>query len=91
MLAVRLVDPRVPDSPADVEMRDYFETMGIPSLAVATKWDRLGSADRVRAKRAVEAVHGAVWAVSSKTGEGVDQLRREIRRAISRGEERSHG
>jgi GTP-binding protein len=90
-LAVRLVDPRVPDSPADLEMRDYFENMEIPSLAVATKWDRLGSAERVRTKRAVEAVHGVVWAVSSKTGEGVDELRREIRRVISRGEERSHG
>jgi GTP-binding protein len=90
-LAVRLIDPRVPDSAADIEMRDYLESLGIPSLAVATKWDRLGSADRVRAKRAVEAVHGAVWPVSSTTGEGMDELRREIRRAISRGEERVHG
>lgn len=90
-LAVRLIDPRVPDAAADVEMRDYLETMGIESLAVATKWDRLGAADRVRAKRAVEAVHGPVWPVSSKTGEGLDELRREIRRAISRGEERAHG
>ncbi len=90
-LAVRLVDPRVPDAAADVEMRDYLETIGVPSLVVATKWDRLGAADRVRAKRAVEAVHGPVLPVSSKTGEGLDELRREIRRAISRGEERAHG
>lgn len=91
MLAVRLIDSRVHDSAADVEIRDYLENVGIPSVAVATKWDRLGAAERVAARRAIEAEHGALWPVSAKTGEGVDQLRREIRRAISRGEERAHG
>jgi GTP-binding protein len=81
-LAIRLVDPRVPEAAADLEMRDWLNTLGIPSLAVATKWDRVGSADRVRARRAVERTHGPVWPVSSKTGEGVDALRREIRRGI---------
>jgi GTP-binding protein len=92
-LAVRLVDPRVPDAAADIEMRDYLETIGVPSVTVATKWDRLGSADRVRLRRAVEKAHGPVWPVSSKTGEGIDALRREIRRATERNgsEETSHG
>lgn len=81
-LAVRLVDPRVPAAAADVEMRDYLEEIGVPSLTVATKWDRLSAAERVRARRAVEKTHGPVWPVSSKTGEGIDSLRREIRRAI---------
>ena len=90
-LAVRLVDARVPHSAADVEMRDFLAAAGVPSLAVATKWDRLGSAEKTRARRAVEAAHGPVWPVSSKTGEGIDALRREIRRAISGGEESAHG
>lgn len=90
-LALRLIDSRVADSAADREIRDYFENVGVPSVAVATKWDRLGSGERVRARRAIEAEHGPVWPVSAKTGEGVDQLRREIRRAIARGEERAHG
>jgi GTP-binding protein len=91
MLTVRLVDPRVPEAAADLEMRDWLETLGIPSITVATKWDRIGSADRVRARRAVEKMHGSVWPVSSKTGEGIDSLRREIRRFLSRSEESSHG
>jgi len=91
MLVLRLIDSRVADSAADKEIRDYLENVNIPSVAVATKWDRLGSAERVRARRAIEAEHGAAWPVSAKTGEGVDELRREIRRAIARGEERAHG
>ncbi|MDQ6892446.1 MAG: ribosome biogenesis GTP-binding protein YihA/YsxC [Acidobacteriota bacterium] len=90
-VTLRLIDSRVADSAADREIRDYLENVGVPSVAVATKWDRLGSAERVRARRAIEAEHGPLWPVSAKTGEGVDELRREIRRAIARGEERSHG
>ena len=90
-LVLRLIDSRVADSAADKEIRDYLENARIPSVAVATKWDRLGSAERVAARRAIEAEHGALWPVSAKTGEGVDELRREIRRAIARGEERAHG
>ena len=90
-LAVRLVDPRVPDAAADLEMRDYLQTIGVPSVTVATKWDRLSARERVRMRPAVEKAHGPVWPVSSKTGEGIDSLRREIRRFIERGEETSHG
>ena len=91
MVTLRLIDSRVADSAADREIRDYLENVGVPSVAVATKWDRLGSAERVRARRAIEAEHGPLWPVSAKTGEGVDELRREIRRALARGEERAHG
>ena len=91
MLALRLIDSRVTDSDADEEIRDYLENAGVASIAVATKWDRLAAAERVKTRRAIEAEHGAVWPVSAKTGEGIEQLRREIRRAISRGEERAHG
>lgn len=91
MLALRLIDSRVQDSEADREIRDYLENVGVPSLAVATKWDRLGAAERVKARRAIEAEHGAVAPVSAKTGEGIDELRREIRRVIRGGEETANG
>jgi GTP-binding protein len=91
ILTLRLIDSRVTDSAADVEIRDFLERAEIPSLAVATKWDRLGAAERVQKRRSIEAAHGAVWPVSAKTGEGIEGLKREIRRAISRGEERAHG
>lgn len=84
-LAIRLVDPRVPASPADAVLRDYLADRGAPALVVATKWDRLSAAERARARRELEREHGEFVPVSAKTGEGVDVLRREIRRRIEGG------
>ena len=81
-LAVRLVDPRVPEAEADLEMSEYFGVRGIRQMAVATKWDRLPPAARFRVRRRLEQIHGEIWPVSAKTGEGVDILRREIRRRV---------
>ena len=86
-LALRLADPRVPDAAADREMAEYLQAFGVPSLAVATKWDRLGAGERAAASRRLEAEHGAARAVSSKTGEGIEELRREIRRRVKGFEE----
>ena len=82
VLAVRLIDARVPDSPADAAMRDYVQALGVPDIAVATKWDRLPAARRARARRALEARHGTVLPVSTKTGEGIATLRRQLRQRI---------
>lgn len=81
-LAVRLVDPRVPEAEADRLMIEYLVSRGVASIAVATKWDRLSAAERSRARRRLEQLHGEIWPISSKTGEGIDTLRREIRRRI---------
>ena len=81
-LALLLVDPRVPPTPADVRMKEELDAYGIRAVAVATKWDKLSAAERVRARRLLEPVHGPIWPVSAKTGEGIDVLRREIRRRI---------
>jgi GTP-binding protein len=81
-LALRLVDSRVPDTAADRAMRDYLEQIGVPTLAVATKWDKLGAGERAQARRRLEAAHGAVLPVSAKSGEGIEELRREIARTL---------
>jgi len=86
-LALALVDGRVPDSPADRTMRRYLESLGVPALAVATKWDRLGARERVGARRKLEAEHGAVLPVSAVSGEGIEELRREIWRRLREVEE----
>jgi GTP-binding protein len=91
-LALRLVDPKVPRAEADVRMKDYLELHGIPTLAVATKWDRLSARERTRAERELQDVHGGdLFPVSAKTGEGIERLRREIRRRMERKEDTSHG
>jgi len=85
-LALRLVDSRVPDAPADRAMRNYLDGVGVPALAVATKWDKLGAGERRAARRKLEAAHGPVLPVSAKSGEGIEELRREIRRTLREGE-----
>ncbi|MGE5279018.1 MAG: ribosome biogenesis GTP-binding protein YihA/YsxC [Acidobacteriota bacterium] len=84
-LAVLLSDSRVPDAPVDRTMRRYLEGLGVPTLAVATKWDKLGARERAAARRKLEAEHGGVLPVSSRTGEGIEALRREIRRRLKEG------
>jgi GTP-binding protein len=81
-LAVVLADCRVPDAPTDRVLRGYLESLGVPTLAVATKWDKLGERERARSRARLEAAHGVVLPVSARTGEGVEQLRREIRRRL---------
>jgi len=83
VLAVHLIDPRVPDSPVDRETREGLSELGVPTLAVATKWDRLSAAERTQARRRLAAVHGDVIPVSAKTGEGIETLRAEIRRRLN--------
>jgi GTP-binding protein len=83
VLAVHLIDPRVPDSPVDRETRDGLASLGVPTLVVATKWDRLSAARRAEAQRRLSAIHGEVIPVSAKTGEGIESLRREIRRRLT--------
>ena len=90
-MALRLVDSRVADSPADLRLRDYLEARSVPSVAVATKWDRLTARERFAARRRIEEAHGRVIPVSARTGEGIDDLRREIRRNLEDNEENTHG
>jgi GTP-binding protein len=90
-LAVTLVDPYVPRAEADFRMRQYLRERGIPTLAVATKWDRLSARERDRARRDLLAAHGEVFPVSAKTGEGIETLRREIRIRMDRKEDGSNG
>jgi GTP-binding protein len=77
-LAVRLVDSRVPDAAVDRQIREYLEALSVPTVVVAG------------ARRRLEAVHGPVRTVSSKTGEGIDALRREILVTVQRKKDNAH-
>jgi GTP-binding protein len=91
VLAMRLIDPRVPEAPADAAMRDYVEALGVPSVAVATKWDRVSAGERPRAKKALEMRYGEVLPVSAKTGEGIEALRRLMQQRTKEEKGNSHG
>ncbi len=83
LLTVQLIDPRIPTSDYDLEFRDFLNEMGLTSIAVATKADRLSQSDRSRAARRMEEQFGPLLFVSTKTGEGIEILKKQIKEALA--------
>lgn len=75
---VHLVDSRREPTPQDLEMLDYLASLGVPTLVVLTKVDKLKSSQRDRTLKACIDQLGVdpdqVLPVSSRTGEGRDEL-----------------
>lgn len=84
-LTAQLIDPRIPTSEFDLEFRDYLRGLSLPSICVATKADRMKRTERAEASRRLEREFGPVHFVSSRTGEGVEQLKRKISQALADG------
>ncbi len=74
--AVHLVDVRRDPTPGDRQMLDYLAGLGLPTLVVLTKIDKLGTTKRQRQiERLTEGLgldEAQVLPFSSKTGEGRD-------------------
>lgn len=81
-LTAILADPTIPFSDLDRDFRDYLRDLQLSSICVATKADRLTQAERLHAKRMLKAELGSVCFVSSRTGEGIEELKREIDKRI---------
>lgn len=79
---VLLLDARRGPSADDRQMLDYLARLGLPTLYVLTKGDKLNRAERrrtvKRVREALEAAEDQVLLTSAKTGAGVDELRRSI-------------
>ena len=84
-LTAQLIDPRIPPSESDLEFRDYLRDLGLPFLCVATKADRMKRTERARASGRLEKEFGPVSYVSSKTGEGIESLKRKIKQMLAAG------
>ncbi|HVC18583.1 MAG TPA: ribosome biogenesis GTP-binding protein YihA/YsxC [Vicinamibacterales bacterium] len=79
-----LVDARHPGLPADREACAWLAGLGYPVRVVVTKLDKLSRAERARTMRAVESAFDApAQPVSAVTGEGMDELWRQIIRQVS--------
>lgn len=76
--AVHLVDIRRDPMPTDLQMLDYLATIGLPTLVVLTKVDKLTHSRRLQQVKALaEGLHldmEQVIPFSSKTGEGREEL-----------------
>lgn len=75
---VHLVDCRREPTPQDLEMLDYLAKLGIPTLVVLTKVDKLKSSQRERTLKSSIDKLGVdpdqVLPVSAHTGEGREEL-----------------
>ncbi len=87
--ALLLVDARHPGLDRDVAAWQWLERTASAAAIVATKIDKLARGERIRAMRTVESVfHAPALAVSSATGEGMDELWKLIERLTSRNSNR---
>lgn len=75
---VHLVDSRRPPTDLDLKMLDYLAGLGLPTLIVLTKIDKLSQAQRGRALEGAQEALGVdgdqLLPFSSKTGEGREDL-----------------
>ena len=75
---VHLVDARIPPTDHDMTMMGYLADVGLPSLVILTKMDKLKQSERkatiARAVAALGLEEDQVVPFSSKTGEGRDTL-----------------
>jgi len=76
---VHILDARHPPSPEDREMQAFLGSVGMPSLIVLTKVDKVERGRRAAARRAAAQTLGledpeAPIAVSAQTGEGIPEL-----------------
>lgn len=85
--ALLLVDARHPGLDSDVDAVQWLRSLGVDPLVVATKIDKLSRADRARNLKALGDIFGtAALPVSATSGEGLDELWRQIAR-VARGED----
>ena len=81
--ALLLADSRHPGLSSDRQALEWFRTMGIEPLVVATKVDKLSRTDRVKNLRELERTFGrAVLPVSALRGEGLDELWRRLAKLV---------
>jgi GTP-binding protein len=84
-LIVALVDPRVPTSPLDLDLARLAREADRDLTVVMTKVDRIGRQDRHEAARRLTAdlgLHHPPMAVSSRTGEGRNEILAAIGQAV---------
>ena len=82
LLTVQLIDSRIPTSDFDLDFRDYLRDLALRSACVATKADRLNQSERSHARARLEKEFGDVLFVSSRTGEGIEILRKRIQKEL---------
>ena len=78
-LALLLVDSRHPGLESDIQAHEWFATLGLDPVIVATKIDKLSRAERARNLRELERIFGKpALPISAERGEGMEALWKTI-------------
>ncbi len=78
-LVFLLVDSRHPGLESDSQAHEWFATLGLDPVIVATKIDKLSRAERARNLRELERIFGKpALPVSAERGEGMEELWKTI-------------
>jgi GTP-binding protein len=81
---IQAVDGRHPGLASDLAARDWALGLDMPAIVVTTKVDRMSRAERDRARREFETtLKCQVLPVSAVTGEGLDDLWKQISKLAS--------
>jgi GTP-binding protein len=79
---VQLIDARHAPSTDDLRMMDFLASLGVPTIVVATKVDKLGRTERVPTLANLAAQLGIedeqLIPFSARTGEGRDDLAQAV-------------
>jgi len=81
--ALLIVDARHPGLEADAGAHAWLAALGVPTIVVANKIDKLSRAERARtARQRAEALNAPVVEVSADRGEGLDELWKQIAKLL---------
>lgn len=92
---VHLVDARIPPTEHDRTMVGYLASVGVPTLVVLTKMDKLKKLERqksiVRARAQLELDEDQLVPFSAKTGEGREELLDALEELLANAEPAGRG
>ena len=85
VLALHLVDARMPPTPLDAGLAEWLDRLGVPRMVVATKSDKLSGNEKKNRQREISlAFAGApVTLTSAATGDGCREIWKNITEALA--------
>jgi len=86
VLAIQIVDSRMPPTALDLRLSEWFDKLGIPRMVVATKSDKLSNNQKIRQMRLISDSFAGqpVLMCSAKTGAGCQEIWERVKKAVTR-------
>jgi GTP-binding protein len=85
VLAIQLVDSRMPPTPLDIQLSEWLETMRVPRMVVATKSDKLSNNQKAaQLRRITDSLGGqSIIMSSAENGMGCKEIWKRVLEATA--------